>query len=491
MTTRWYGWSRCLASILLLAGCAHRVGWPEVRVPLAPLSLAPCSVEGVQGQVACGTLEVPEDWGSSQGRRIALRVMVLKATGSAPAAEPVFVLTGGPGQSALDDAADFAGALARTRQRRDLVLVDQRGTGRSNPLRCDSDESAEGEPLLRKMARDCLEHLRGSADVRFYTTPYAAEDLEAVRRALGAERIDLDGGSYGTRLALVYMRRHPERVRSAVLRGISPPDFRNPLPFPRAGQDALDRLLATCAADAKCQHAFPDVREEFQRVLAGLEKAPVDVVLNPDNGAAPRTLHMTRDRFARLVHLVLFVPNLANHLPSLIHGAGQGNLEPFARLAIAFEEALRDRIYYGMQLAVVCPEDIARITPEDIARETPGTFLGDQLIRDYQLICSEWPRAPLPEDYWELTTLSVPALLLSGDQDPATPPRFGEEVARHLPSSRHIIRPGATHIQRTECVERVVSDFIAAGSATGLDAQCLAEPYRWEFFVPEEAASGR
>ena len=184
------------------------------------------------------------------------------------------------------------------------------------------------------------------------------------------------------------------------------------------------------------------------------------------------------------MHLVLFIPDLASRLPYLLHRAGQGDFEVFARLSVAFEDAIRDRIYYGLQLAVVCPEDLARITSEDVSRETPGTFLGDRLIRDFKVICGEWPRAPLPEDYWELVSLPVPALLLSGDQDPSTPPRFGEEVARHLPRSRHIVRPGVTHIHRSECVERVVTDFLRAGSATGLDTACLGEPYRWEFFVP-------
>jgi pimeloyl-ACP methyl ester carboxylesterase len=208
------------------------------------------------------------------------------------------------------------------------------------------------------------------------------------------------------------------------------------------------------------------------------------VELKPEKGPA-RTVRISRERFAQLVHLVLFITPLARQLPFLIHRSAQGHFEEFAGLAVAFEDAIAAQIYWGLQLAVVCPEDLARITPEDVARETPGTFLGDSLIRSYQVICAEWPKASMPADYWNPTEASVPALLFSGTRDPSTPPRFGQEVASHLPRSRHIVMPGATHINPSECINQVVSDFVSAGTAEGLDTSCLQEPFRWEFAVPE------
>lgn len=479
--------------LLLLAGCLHSTqgargdsGWPEVQGLSSPLALSPCPpMEGVEGVALCGTLSVPEDWSAPEGRRIPLRVVVLKATGPAPVADAVYLLTGGPGQAATERIAAFAREQARTRVLRDLVLVDQRGTGGSNPLRCDTPEEDDPDDVLRQRARACLERNAASADVRFYTTPYAAADLEAVRLALGHERIDLDGGSYGTRLALVYLRRYPERVRSMVLRGVSPTDFRNPLPFSQAGQAALDALLAACREDARCGTAFPNVGAEFQQVLDTLQKTPATVELKPEKGPA-KTVQVSRERFAQLVHLILFITPLARQLPSLIHRAAQGHFEEFAGLAVAFEDAISAQIYWGLQLAVVCPEDLARITPEDVARETPGTFLGDSLIHSYQIICAEWPQARMPADYWEPVQSSVPSLLFSGTRDPSTPPRFGQEVASHLSRSRHIVMPGATHINPSGCVDKVVSDFIAAGTAEGLDTTCLQEPFRWEFLIPEQ-----
>ena len=480
------------ACLVLLSGCLHPslqgmrddAGWPGVRGQVEPLALSPCPIEGVAGGVLCGTAHVPEDWAAPEGRHIPLRVMVLRATGPAPEADPLFILTGGPGQAATELIAAFAREHARTREQRELVLVDQRGTGGSNPLRCETPQEDDSDEVLRQRARACLERHAGEADVRFYTTPFAAADLEAVRLALGYGRINLDGGSYGTRLALVYLRRYPEHVRTVVLRGLSPTDFRNPLPFSQAGQVALDALLADCARDARCGAAFPDVGAEFQRVLDSLRQAPVPVELKPDKGAV-KTVRISRERFAQLVHLMLFITPLARQLPFLIHRAARGDFVPFAGLALAFEETIAAQIYWGLQLAVVCPEDVARITPEDVARETPGTFLGDSLVHAYKVICGEWPQATMPLDYWQPTRASVPALLFSGDRDPSTPPRFGQDVARHLPHSRLITMPGATHINPSQCVDRLVSDFIAMGSADGLDTLCLQEPFRWDFFVPE------
>jgi pimeloyl-ACP methyl ester carboxylesterase len=465
------------ASLLLLAGCLHaatrRTRW-----------LSPCAIEGVEGVALCGTLEVLENGAAPQGRKIPLRVVVLKATGAAPVADPVYLLTGGPGQAATERIAAFAREHTRTRVQRDLVLVDQRGTGGSNPLRCEVPQEDDADEVLRQRARACLERNAASADVRFYTTPQAADDLEAVRIALGHERINLDGGSYGTRLALVYLRSHSERVRSVVLRGVSPTDFRNPLPFSQAGQAALDALLEACRADAKCGSAFPELGAKFQQVLDTLQRAPVSVELKPETGPT-KTVRISRERFAQLVHLVLFITPLARQLPFLIHRASQGHFDEFAALAVAFEDAIAAQIYWGLQLAVVCPEDLARITPEDVARETPGTFLGDSLIRSYQIMCAEWPRATMPADYWQPVQASVPALLFSGDRDPSTPPHFGQDVADHLPLSRHLVLPGATHINPSGCVDKVVSEFIAAGTVQGLDTACLQEPFRWDFFVPE------
>jgi pimeloyl-ACP methyl ester carboxylesterase len=301
---------------------------------------------------------------------------------------------------------------------------------------------------------------------------------------LGHERIDLDAGSYGTRLALVYLKRHPDRVRSAVLRGVSPTDYRNPLPFPRAGQFALDRLFAGCAAEPACHAAFPDLPAKFAALLDRLDREPVTVVVPGDDGST-REIRIGRERFVGQLHLLLFLPELAAQIPWLVDRAHAGVLEPFAGLAAAFDAAIEAQIYWGLQLAVVCPEDLARITEADVAREAPGTFLGEGLIRDYQEICRAWPAAPLPADYWEPTRSDVPVLLVSGEIDPSTPPRFGDTVARTLPRSRHVVIPGGTHIHRSPCLDRVVEEFLAAADPEAVDIACLLEAQPPPFFLGE------
>jgi pimeloyl-ACP methyl ester carboxylesterase len=432
-------------------------------------------------------LRVPESWQRDSSRWIELSVMVVPAKSQGPSDQAVFVLTGGPGQAATDDAIDFATGHAATLQARDLVLVDQRGTGRSNPLRCSPPDPELTPDALRAYGRRCLAELSRTADVRFYTTPYAAADLEAVRRALHYERVDLDGGSYGTRLALVYLRMFPSRVRTMALRGVSPPDFRNPLPFSRAGQRALDRLAAECMRDDRCRAAFPRMKEELDAVLARLEAAPAVVRVKPGSpSGGERELRIGRDRYAQLVHLMLFVPGLVDRLPYLIHRSAGGDLVPFGELAIAFEDALVARIAFGLQLAVVCPEDLARITARNIAEETPGTFLGDRLIRDFKAICSAWPDAGLPPDFWEDVTSPVPSLLLASEYDPSTPTWLAERVARHLSRSKLVVLPGATHLHRSACLDGAISRFIESGGAAPVP-DCLGEPARREFLIDPAA----
>jgi pimeloyl-ACP methyl ester carboxylesterase len=479
-----------LATAVVTSG--HALGAPEIA-DTTRIALGPCRVDGLDATVRCATLEVPEDPAAPEGRRITLRLVVLPALGSEPAPDPIFVLTGGPGQAATESAAAFAEDLAASRARRDLVLVDQRGTGGSNPLRCQPPEEPEADGFTVQSVRQCRAELERVADLRRYTTLHAAADLEAVREALGHERINLDGGSYGTRLALVYMREYPERVRSAVLRGLSPTDFRNPLPFPRAGQEALEKLFDACAAESRCASAFPELARDFAAVLAQLESGAIRIDLaisgsEDGDASVPEVMVLSRDLFTARVHLLLFSTELASQLPFLIHRAARGDYEPFARLAVAFATAIREQIYFGMQLSVVCPEDLARITDDDVARETPGTYLGRARIDLFRTLCAEWPVAELPSGYWDPVEAATPVLLISGMLDPATPPRFAYAATRGLPNSHHLVLEEATHIVRSACIERIVADFIAAATAEGLDTACAREIRRPPFFVPDGAA---
>jgi pimeloyl-ACP methyl ester carboxylesterase len=451
------------------------------------LTLEPCQVSGLEGAARCGRLLVRENRKARSGRRIPLEIVVVPANGPERRADPVVVISGGPGQSAVRDVARVSEELKAQRAHRDLVFVDQRGTGGSNALRCvpfgEADWRLYFGTLEPGHVRDCRQRLSKQADLSRYTTDEAVEDLEEVRRALGFDRVNLDAGSYGTRVAFVYMQRYPARVRTAVLKGLNAPSLRIPLPFARAGQDALERLFADCAADAGCAGAFPRLREEFGAVLARLERAPAKLTItNPATGQ-PLTVEIGRAAFASRVHLLLFSSRLAARLPLLVHQAHEGDWVGFAELAAAFGKAIVDQIDFGMQLSVLCAEDLPFIGEAELDRETRGTFLGPERVRSAKRNCREWPRGrPAPEVRQPVRS-DVPTLLVSGAFDPATPPRFAEEAAAGLRRSRHVVFQGS-HIDGQACTSAMAAAFVEAGSPEGLDTSCVSQVRRPPFELP-------
>lgn len=446
--------------------------------------LAPCIIEGVPGEVLCGSLAVVENPDLPASRMIELNIAVLTATGTSPEPDPIFILTGGPGQSAIEGAARFAAEFAMSREHRSLVLVDQRGTGGSNPLICTPVPS--GDPFTAEVVRACRQLLEQYADLTQYTTLNAVRDLEIVREALGYVRINLDAGSYGTRVALVYMKHYPLRVRSAVLRGVSPTNYRNPLPFAAAGQRALDKLFDDCAADIQCNGAFPDLHNSFKIFLERLDESPETVVIPPDSAQDSYSVLITRDLFAARIHLMLYSADLSARLPYIIHEGANGNLLPFARISEAFGRAVRSQIYFGMQLSVVCAEDIAGITDEHAREMTSGTFLGLSQINRFRSLCEEWPVARLTETFWDPVHSETPVLVISGDLDPATPPNIAAEVVRYLPSAYHLILPQSTHIINHPCVNSIVAQFLVDGSADDLDTECIGSITRPKYLIRVE-----
>jgi len=305
-----------------------------------------------------------------------------------------------------------------------------------------------------------------------------------LRRAAGWERINLVAGSYGTRVALLYMRRHPERVRTAVLQGVSPPGSANPLPFARAGQASLDALLAACAADPVCAGAYPRLREELDAVLARLAAGPVAVELNDPATGGPVRVELTRTLFVSRLHLMLLAGPLAVQVPRLVHQAHEGDWRPFAGLAAAFGRAITEQIDFGMQLSVICAEDAPFFTPERIEAETAGTLLGRERVDQVRGYCREWPARPLPADFTAPVRVRVPTLVVAGEVDPVTPVALASAVAASLPLARLVVLPGASHVDGAECVQRLAASFVAAGDLAGLDASCVADVRRPPFPPP-------
>lgn len=458
------------------------------------LALQPCQLPGLERGARCGTLEVFENRTARQGRKIGLRIAVLPAE-IQPSADPLFVIVGGPGQSAVATAKPFADLFADVLRERDIVLVDQRGSGASNPLTCPfpgSDEDPQsylGDFLPVEPLRQCLTRL--DADPALYTTPLAMDDLDDVRAALGYERISLYGSSYGTRAALVYMRSHPDRVRSAVLRGVVPTGMKVPLYYARDGQRALDLLFQECEADADCRQAYPGLRDRFAAVQARLAEDPAPVQLPPAQpGGPPRTLRLSLGDFNEALRTRLYNEE-SNVLPSLIWKAAEGDFTEMAQLALRFRKAAAQGqlLSSGLFLSITCAEDVAFIDPEEARRLAVGTFLGTWRVDQQVRACQVWPKGELPAGFTDDVRSDVPTLLISGHRDPVAPPSWGEQVLRHLPNGHHLVLRQGFHGLPDPCVTRIMNDFIRRGRADGLDTACTQRTEKVPFVLP--AASGQ
>lgn len=470
-----------LLAALTLGGCA-----PQTQVTITD-RLKPCAGDDTPVDAVCGTLKVYENRATKQGRQIDLNIVVLPALRADTRPDPLFFLAGGPGQGAAKMAKMVRELFRQVLTDRDIVLVDQRGTGKSNPLNCeDQDDSlkafnrTDAESL--EMLKKCMAGY--DADLRLYTTAIAMDDLDDVRAFLGYEKINIYGGSYGTRAGLVYLRQHGDRVRAAVLDGVAPTNMRLPLFFARDVQRALDLLIADCAATAACNAKYPNLKTRLPALMARLEKTPSTVaVIHPRTGERG-TITMSARILANILASTLYIPTASSLIPALIERAEQDDFQGLLALASLGDSGAPPNMSVGMQLSVICAEDAPRITPADVTKESAGSLFGPYVMRLQQDACTFWPRGEVAEAFYEPVTSPVPTLVMSGEIDPVTPPVWGEETARHLPASKHIVIPGTGHTAGgSGCGLRIIRAFLTKGDTEGLDTSCVANVKRPPFFV--------
>jgi pimeloyl-ACP methyl ester carboxylesterase len=447
----------------------------------AAIELKPCKVERIDSESKCGTLEVFENRATQKGRKIKLNVLVLPATSQQREPDPLFYFAGGPGSAATEDAAGIAQILGTLRQHRDLVFVDQRGTGQSNPLNCELFNSTDpqsyfGSFLPVEDVRKCREQLEPKADLTLYTTNIAMDDLDDVRAALGYEQINLYGGSYGTRAALVYLRRHPKHVRTVVLHGVAPTNQFMPRNFPRDTERALQGVLSECEADEACHKAFPNVKADAQRVLEQLLQSPAQAEVKPPRAKDPVTLTLNRNLAAEAVRYMLYSPGGASRVPLFLHLAAEGNYVPLTRAAMSFRQNLVATGSNGMYLSVTCAEDVPYVAAKDARQIGANTFLGSYRYDDQSAACQLWPRGTIEAKYADPVRSDKPVLIMTGEWDPVTPPSQGDAVAKTLPNSLHIVVNDGAHgfggLSGIECIERVMTQFVERGSVKDLDTSC-------------------
>jgi pimeloyl-ACP methyl ester carboxylesterase len=460
----------CLFS---LGGCGKHGGSHETG------KLRPCRLPGIDEELLCGKLTVFENRGSRAGRTIDLNVVVLPALDPNKKEEPLFDLAGGPGAASTDGASFYAGEGKEYRRHRDVVLVDQRGTGESNGLKPAPRRKTPQDFLTEMYPVEYVKHLRQTlesrADLTQYTTSIAMEDLDDVRGWLGYERINLFGLSYGTRAALVYLRQNPDRVRTVTLMGVAPTYLKMPLYHAQAAARAMELLLKECETDAQCHEAFPQIRQDWQNVLAQLGREPARVRYSPPDKSAPVTVEIQRDVFAEKVRTMMYGEEKARRIPLMVHRAATGDFAPFLQEAI--KPSIPDFIADGMYLSVTCAEDVPFIDQAEAAKLNAGNPFGNYRVFQQTRACGLWPRGHIPADFQEPVSATVPVLIFSGNLDPVTPPERGEEVAKYLPNSRHVIIPHGGHgvdgLTSPDCADRLIMEFLHSGDVKSLDTSCV------------------
>jgi pimeloyl-ACP methyl ester carboxylesterase len=448
--------------------------------------LKPCRLDGIDEELLCGKLTVFENRQTRTGRTIELNVVVLPAFDQKTKAEPLFDLAGGPGASSTGGAAFYAGPGKEYRRRHDVVLVDQRGTGQSNRLSIPQEKTPQyylSEMYPVDYVREMRHALEQQADLTQYTTSIAMDDLDDVRAWLGYDKINLFGLSYGTRAALVYMRQHPDHVRSAILMGVAPTDLKMPLHHSESAARAMDLLLGECEKDATCHTAFPQIRDDWKNVLTQLEKQRARVQYSPPGKASPTTVEIQRGVFGEKIRTWMYDRDQAARIPLIVHHAAEGEFAPFLQQAIA--PSIPDFIADGMYLSVTCAEDVPFIDPEEATKLTADNPFGNYRVFQQTRACGMWPRGEIPADFLEPVRSTAPVLIFSGNMDPVTPPRYAEEVAGFLPNSWHVIIPEAGHgpfgLSDPGCVDRIAINFMDQGDSKNIDASCVEKMARPPF----------
>jgi pimeloyl-ACP methyl ester carboxylesterase len=463
-----------LPAVFLLAGAPSILAAP----PGSGMRLVRCQlshpVASARIPARCGTLEVLEDPAKPAGRRISLRIAVLAAVNASTKPDPVFVLAGGPGQSITETYPRIAPAFERLNRERDIVLVDQRGSGGSGLLACPrigrADRDAELLPTdSSRAAGACARSLQ--ADLRRYGTCDFVRDLDAVRAALGYARVNLVGFSYGSRAALAYARAHPDRARTLVLDGVTPFQMIIGADFDRDSERALAMLFQRCSAEQACRDRYPRLEKDLRDLLARLDLKPEKVRARHPITGEPVDLTVDGDAVRQVLLAFLYQAETSALLPPLLRQAHEGDLAPIAALGILAVTDIQAGMSRPLQLSVLCSEDVPFIT--EPAPGAAPTFLGNGAREAFRTLCEEWPRAPLDPSFRESPRIDVPTLLLSGEADPVTPPHWADLAAASLPASLRVTVPGQGHgVLVRGCLPRVVAEFVNRGSPDGVDVSC-------------------
>lgn len=471
-----------MPSWLQIGAAAAAVAVPPAA---APIALAPCQLAAAEGRIEvaaqCGTLSVPVDWGAPDGEQLALAVAVVPSLAEQPLPDPLVMIAGGPGQAASEAFAMTQGAFRQILSERDVLLLDQRGTGASAPLNCANvDDLGPGGPAADDedgwiaawidAAVACLDDM--PHDPRFFTTSVAVRDLDAVRAALGYAQLNIYGVSYGTRVAQHYLRRYPERVRTLILDGAVPPTLALGLEVAPASQAALAALFERCRTEPACHAAFPQLERQFAELLERLGTSPTEATFNHPRTGEATTVPLNRYAVAGVTRFMVYSPRTAALWPPAIAAAHAGDYDALAALASFIPESI-GTLATGLNYVVLCTEDVPYWGEVDWAAQA-ATYMGTAFATVLEGVCQRWPAGVMDSDFKEPLASDAPALLLSGELDPITPPRYGELAAEGLASAVHLVGRGQGHgMVVLPCMQRIMADFVAEAATADLDLSCV------------------
>jgi pimeloyl-ACP methyl ester carboxylesterase len=444
-------------------------------------TLQACKVEGTDSSIICGNYPVFENHQTKQGRQINLNIIVIPALNKNSAKPPVFFFDGGPGVAATKAASFFAQKNNLYRQNHDVVLVDIRGTGGSNPLHCRLlQEKKDLQEQFTEMypaeaVKDCYGSLSQKADLTQYNTTNIVRDIDEVRQWLGYQKIHLYGLSYGTRLAQEYIRRFPASVESAVLHSPTSTNSKAPLFHARFAQNTLDKLFNDCLNDSSCKTSFPLLKKEFEALRQKGKKRPFNVVYTMSDGSK-KNLSISWNAFQTKIRSMMYQPITLRKIPSIIHHAYQGNWKPFVSL-YSEKGGFNDFLAEGLYLSITCSEDVPFITSEEARRLTKDTFMGMYRIEQQQTACANWTRGNIPNDFLQPVRSNIPVLIFAGEYDPVTPVSVAKEIAGYLPNSQLVIIPQMSHmfdgLSNEDCFDRIAIDFIVHSGKSKLNTDCI------------------
>lgn len=483
-------WMLVSLPILLLGAIAPH-GYAQQQTSVTETIDNECYLPGIQERLECGIVKVPENYDEPKGKQIGLHYAVLPAIQEGAKSDPMLILAGGPGQAATELAPMVSRMFEKVRQKRDILLIDQRGTGKSHPIKCEisrPDEliRSDDEQDLSELTEACLQKYPNT-DTTQYHTVNAVRDFEQVRKHLGVQQLNLYGGSYGTRVGLTYLREAPESVRTATLDAVAPPQVVIG-PFGQHGARSFEAMLKNCKEQTACQEKFPNLKQDYFDVMTALKSKEVLLDTHDPLSFEPITINLTPGRFSSIIRMALYHPSTRQLLPYAIHSASERNYK--ATLGLMGGTMSQSNIYLGLMLSVVCSEDLPRATKSLLAKDGDNRFIGARTGDAFIDMCKGWKSAPVPSYWAEPVVSDKPVLLLSGELDPVTPPSWAELAAETLSNSKHLIAPNGSHtIASHTCANRLIAEFIEAADVSMVDGTCL-EKQRLRPFVLDQNGAG-